>query len=151
MIKFFIIAAVMWVVLILGLNNAGAQTTYNNIEVKNYAKAAQVTLDTNGMVKAVYYRNDSIPTITGTVIDWTKGNILKKTIAATTTFTFSNTTMGSITIIITSTSGATVINWPGSVIWSNGSAPLQTANKTDIYTFISNGGGSFYGAVVQNY
>lgn len=151
MIKLLIISAALWLVLILGQNPAAAQTKYGNIEVKDYAKSAKVTLDTTGMVRAVYYRNDSIPTVTGTTIDWSKGNILKKTITGTTTFTFSNTTMGSITVIITSTSGATVINWPGSVIWPAGSTPTQTSNKTDIYTFISNGGGSFYGAVIQNY
>lgn len=146
MIKFLLI-----LIFIITVGSLQAQTKYGNIEVKDYAKSAKVTLDTTGMVKAVYYRNDSIPTITGTTIDWSKGNILKKTITGTTTFTFSNTTMGSITVIITSTSGATVINWPGSVIWPAGSTPIQTSNKTDIYTFISNGGGSFYGAVIQNY
>lgn len=146
MIKFLLI-----LIFIITVGSLQAQTKYGNIEVKDYAKSAKVTLDTTGMVKAVYYRNDSIPTITGTTIDWSKGNILKKTITGTTTFTFSNTTMGSITVIITSSSGATVINWPGSVIWPAGSTPTQTSNKTDIYTFISNGGGSFYGAVIQNY
>ena len=146
MIKFLLI-----LIFIIAAGSLQAQTKYGNIEVKDYAKSAKVTLDTTGMVRAVYYRNDSIPTVTGTVIDWSKGNILKKTITGTTTFTFSNTTMGSITVIITSSSGATVINWPGSVIWPGGATPTQTSNKTDIYTFISNGGGSFYGAVIQNY
>lgn len=150
MIKQFFLTTVILVLFLLGSNYLAAQTKYGNIEVKDYAKSAKITLDTTGMVRAVYYRNDSIPTITGTVVDWTKGNILKKTITGNTTFTFSNTTMSSITVIITC-SGSNTVNWPGSVIWPGGTPPTQTANKTDIYTFISNGGGSFYGAVVQNY
>jgi hypothetical protein len=85
-------------------------------------------------------------TISALAIDWSLSNVHTKSIGATnTTFTFSNTQDGQcITVIITSTTGT--VTWP-TVKWQNGSAPTQTANSTDVYTFVK-AGSTFYGSYI---
>jgi hypothetical protein len=85
-------------------------------------------------------------TISASAIDWSLSNVHTKSIGSTdTTFTFSNTQDGQcITVIITSTTGT--VTWP-TVKWQNGSAPTQTANSTDVYTFVK-AGSTFYGSYI---
>lgn len=87
--------------------------------------------------------------ITAQDIDWSLSNTFSKTISSNTTFTFSNQVDGqTISVAVRSTSGATS-SWPASVSWA-GSAPTQTANKIDVYTFIKMGASTF-GSYVQGF
>lgn len=90
--------------------------------------------------------------ISGTSIDWATGNVFTKTLSANTTFTFSNQSSGqTIVVRITNTASNYTVTWPGSVLWSGGTAPVQTIGaKSDVYTFIHDGT-SIYGSVVQNF
>ena len=90
--------------------------------------------------------------ISGTSIDWATGNVFTKTLSANTTFTFSNQASGqTIVVRLTNTASNYTVTWPGSVLWSGGTAPVQTIGaKSDVYTFVYDGS-SIYGSVVQDF
>jgi hypothetical protein len=50
-------------------------------------------------------------------------------------------------VAVTNTSGSATVTWP-TVKWSGGTAPTQTTNGTDVYTFVDVLG-TIYGAVLQ--
>lgn len=85
-------------------------------------------------------------------INWSLSAVFTKTLAANTTFTFSNTVDGrTIVVALTNTASNYTVTWP-TVLWSgSGTAPTQTIGaKTDIYTFIKIGS-VIYGSAVQNF
>jgi len=90
--------------------------------------------------------------ISASAIDWATGNVFTKTLAANTTFTFSNQTSGQVIVVrITNTASNYTVTWPGSVLWSAGVTPTQTTGaKSDVYTFVYDGTTTF-GSVVQNF
>ena len=83
-------------------------------------------------------------------IDITLGNVHTCTLAVgTTTFTFDNPAVTgkgcSFTLITTQdATGSRGITWPASVDWSAATAPTltATANRTDIFTFVTYNGGT---------
>lgn len=89
--------------------------------------------------------------IASTAIDWSAASTFTKTLAANTTFTFSNTTDGqTIVVALTNTASNYTVTWP-TVSWSGGTPPVQTVGvKTDVYTFIKIGS-TYYGSAVQNF
>ena len=89
-------------------------------------------------------------TISASDIDWSKIGPFTKTLAANTTFTFSNTTNGqTISVALTNTASNFTVTWP-TVKWTAGTPPVMTIGaKDDVYTF-QKIGSTFYGAVVQN-
>lgn len=87
--------------------------------------------------------------IASTDIDWSAGNTFTKTIGSNTTFTFSGASSGQWITVKVTASGSYTITWP-TVTWKDGSTPVQTASKTDFYTFFYDGS-TYYGAASQNY
>lgn len=83
-------------------------------------------------------------------IDWSLSYSFYKTLAANSTFTFSNTQDGkTIIVAVTNTAGNFTLAWP-TVKWTNGSVPVLTVGaKTDVFTFVKING-ILYGSVVQN-
>ena len=96
-------------------------------------------------------------TISSTTIDWSllkiKGGLYTKTLAANTTFTFSNMTAGqTIVIALTNTASNFTVTWPAGAKWSGGTAPTQTTGaKTDVYTCIAFDASNAYCSYVQNF
>jgi hypothetical protein len=90
----------------------------------------------------------------GTVnIAFAAGNIVNMTLTASTTLTFSTHVVGTYIIkLIQGGSGSYTITWPGTVVWSGGTAPTltTTVGKTDIITLFHDGT-SFYGTYSLNY
>jgi len=82
-------------------------------------------------------------------IDWSLGGIFTKTIAANTTFTFSNVASGRVIKVVITGDASHTVTWPA-VKWAGGVAPTQTLSKVDVYTFIVANGGVIYGSAVQN-
>lgn len=86
-------------------------------------------------------------------VDCSAGNYFTKTIAADSTFTFSNVPASrsySFTLEVTHTSGA--ITWPASVQWPGGTAPTLTAGKTHLFMFVTDDGGTRWrGAALVDY
>jgi hypothetical protein len=100
---------------------------------------------------------DQIPAvaaISASAIDWATlkltGGIYTKTLAANTTFTFSNLFAGqTIVVRLTNTASNYTVTWP-TVKWTGGTPPTMTVGaKSDIYTFIYDGTDVF-GAFVQD-
>jgi hypothetical protein len=89
--------------------------------------------------------------ISASAIDWSLSGTFSKTLAANTTFTFSNATDGrTIVVALTNTTGNYTVTWP-TVSWTGGTAPVQTIGaKTDVYTLIKIGS-TTYGSVIPNF
>lgn len=83
-------------------------------------------------------------------IDWRVGSVFSKTLAANSTFTFSNVADGNVIVVaLTNTTSNFTVTWP-TVKWAGGVAPVQTVGaKIDVYTFIRVGSVTI-GSVVQN-
>jgi hypothetical protein len=96
-------------------------------------------------------RETAAAAIASTTIDWSAASSFTKTLAANTTFTFSNATDGqTIVVAITNTASNYTVTWP-TVAWTASTAPTQTVGaKTDVYTFIKIGS-TYYGSVIQNF
>lgn len=103
-------------------------------------------------VSEVGTNGGSVTTISASDIDWALNSVFAKTLAANTTFTFSNQTAGQVIIVrLTNTASNYTVTWPGGVLWSGGTPPTQTIGaKSDIYTFVYDGTNT-YGSVVQNF
>lgn len=84
-------------------------------------------------------------------IDWKLASVFTKTLAANSTFTFSNMADGqTIYVALTNTASNYTVTWP-TVKWSNGFTPVQTTGaKTDLYCFTKIGSDVF-GTFTQNY
>jgi len=89
--------------------------------------------------------------VAASAIDWATSTSFYKTLAANTTFTFSNALPGQgITVAVTNTSGNYTVTWPVTVKWPNDSIPVQSIGaRTDVYSF-RNINGVVYGAVAQS-
>jgi hypothetical protein len=85
-------------------------------------------------------------------IDWSLASLYSGTLAASTTFTFSNGINGQTMVVrLTNTGGNFTVTWPGAVKWPGGLAPVMTVGAhTDIYTFVQSNG-VIYGIANQNY
>jgi hypothetical protein len=87
-------------------------------------------------------------------INMSLGNYFTKSISANSTFTFSNTPSSrafSFTLRLT-VSGSRTVTWPSSVRWPNNSAPSLTADRTHLFMFATdNGGSTWRGAALTNY
>lgn len=83
-------------------------------------------------------------------IDLTLGNVVTGTVdTGTTTFTFSNPSASGVCCsftLILENGGSQTVNWPASVVWTNGAAPTLTASGKDILTFFTvDAGTTWYG------
>jgi hypothetical protein len=86
-------------------------------------------------------------------IDCSTANYFTKTIAADSTFTFSNPPSSrsfAFALELTHTSGA--ITWPAAVKWPKDTAPTLTTGKTHIFIFVTDDGGTRWrGAALVDY
>ena len=75
--------------------------------------------------------------ISASAIDWALAFTHSKTLAANTTFTFSNVVDGkTIIVAVTNTASNYTVTWP-TVDWGADGTPVQSVGaKTDIYTFV---------------
>lgn len=77
-------------------------------------------------------------------INCSASNYFTKTIAANSTFTFSNVPVSgvaySFTLELTHTSGT--VTWPASVVWPLNTAPTLTTGKTHLFIFVTDDGGT---------
>ena len=92
-------------------------------------------------------------TISASAIDWSVSNSFYKTLAANTTFTFSNAQDGQvITICLLNTTSNYTVTWP-TIKWAGGTAPTMTTGaKYDVYTIYYNATvGAYFGSYVQNF
>ena len=103
------------------------------------------TIVSAGGINATGVYKGNITVISGTAIDCSLGNYFTKTITGATTFTFTNVPTScvySMTIEITC-NGSNSITWPTpNVKWPIDTAPTLTDGKTQMFTFITDDGGT---------
>lgn len=88
--------------------------------------------------------------IPASAIDWSLGSVFTKTLAANTTFTFSNLKNGrSILVLLDGSAGSYTVTWPAGILWPGGTAHSMTATGVDIVRF-TRIGGTIYGWVQSN-
>lgn len=95
--------------------------------------------DENGLIE------EDDKNISGTEIDWARGNFFQKTISGSTTFTFANLPSSRNNgtnqfIVIELTNAGTNVNWPIAVKWQDGVAPTFTASGKDIVVMYNRDG-----------
>jgi hypothetical protein len=120
------------------------------------AYGLSLTYDTAGNL--VVTANVTAKTYVGTTvsisaldIDWSLGTQFYKTLAANSTFTFSNVSEGqTITVWLTNTASNFTSTWP-TATWVGGAAPGETPGaKTDAFTF-TKVNGTIWAAPCQNF
>ena len=100
------------------------------------------TIGAGASVTGAYKSN--ISTVSGTTIDCSQGNYFIKTITGATTFAFSNVPTGCayiMTVEITC-NGSNSIAWPAAVKFPADTAPTLTDGKTQLFTLITDDGGT---------
>ena len=87
-------------------------------------------------------------------MDLSLGNTFYVTMAANTTFAFSNvptgTNLTNFSIITYNSAGGFAISWPASVTWAGAQTPTRTttSGKSDVYTFFTlNAGTTIIGSL----
>lgn len=132
------------------ISSAGAQDLSAN---RTWTLSLPQNIDTAAAVQfgtvLAKYEQDTEVAIAAAAIDWSAGGVFTKTIAANTTFTFSNVTAGRVIRVVITGDASHTVTWPA-VKWGGGVAPVQTLSKDDVYTFISLASGTIYGSAVQN-
>jgi hypothetical protein len=155
----------------LGTNSAITEADIDNININGNTIS---TTDTDGsltltpdgtgeVVTSKFMRgtfSDKVTAIgntsTAATVDLSLGTVFTATLTGNCTFTFSNpngvaTTASSFTLILTNdATPSRSIVWPGSVEFSDGTAPARTtaANATDIWFFFTpDGGSTYYGSI----
>lgn len=85
-----------------------------------------------------------------TDLDWSQHNVFKKTITATSTFTFSNTIDGVsvLFVVVNNTASGKIINLPSGLKWAGGVAiSTIAANTSVIFSFIKIDGQIYCSAI----
>lgn len=129
-----------------------AQTFTNTVSI------AVCNPDNLNIQKGVTESNESVGVISSSVtIDLLEGTYFSSTCSSNTTFVFGNyasgsTRVNSFTLRVTCTGSGTTLTWPSAVIWDSGTAPTLTDNKTHIFVFTTDDGGTTVrGAALVDY
>ena len=100
------------------------------------------TIGAGASVTGAYKSN--ISAVSGTTIDCSQGNYFTKTITGATTFAFSNVPTGCVYIMTVEVTcnGSNSIAWPAAVKFPADTAPTLTDGKTQLFTFVTDNGGT---------
>lgn len=119
--------------------------TVDRVGINQSSPATRLDIDGNF--------GQNIVAVSALDVDCATGNYFTKTIAANSTFTFSNAPASrsyAFTLEVTHTSGT--ITWPAAVKWPGGTAPTLTTGKTHLFMFVTDDGGTTWrGASLINY
>lgn len=130
--------------ILAGATVTTAELNYLDITTLGTSEASKaVTADSGGQVIIDGTYAGNITAVAALDIDCSSGNYFTKTIAANSTFTFSNVPTSvsyAFTLEITHTSGT--ITWPASVKWAADLVPSLTTGKTHLFMFVTDDGGT---------
>ena len=104
--------------------------------------AAQIQANAGTKVTGTYSSN--ITAMGANDVDCSTANYFTKTITGATTFTFSNvpTYCAYIMTMEVTLNGSNAITWPAAVKWPADTAPTLTDGKTQLFTFVTDDGGT---------
>jgi len=131
---------------VIKTNNGGQNSIRGATDggVKLYYSNSQKFETTSGGVNVTGGYTENIVAVSGTAVDCATGSYFTKTITGATTFTFTNVPTGvayAFTFEVT-LNGSNAITWPGTVKWPLDTAPTLTDGKTQLFTFITDDGGT---------
>ena len=137
-----------------GVTATAAELNYSDITTLGTSEASKiVTADSGGKVFFNGAQRSNVVAMAALNMDCDLGNYFTKTIAANSTFSFSNVPSGAsyaLTLELTHTSGT--VTWPASVKWPRDEAPVLTTGKTHVFVFFTDDGGTRWrGAALINY
>ena len=123
---------------VTNIDSVGLITARNGINVI----AGISTLGAGAKVVGSYTSN--ITAMGANDVDCSTSNYFTKTITGATTFTFSNVPTSSAYIMTmeVTLNGSNAITWPAAVKWPADTPPTLTDGKTQLFTFITDDGGT---------
>ena len=128
------------------INSGGLDITAGGIDVTAggiNVVAGITTVGGGASVTGTYKSN--ITTVSGTTIDCSQGNYFTKTITGATEFGFSNVPTGCVYIMTleVTCNGSAAITWTGTTVkYPADTAPTLTDGKTQLFTLITDDGGT---------
>ena len=128
------------------INSGGLDITAGGIDVTAggiNVVAGITTVGGGASVTGTYKSN--ITTVSGTTIDCSQGNYFKKTITGATAFGFSNVPTGCVYIMTleVTCNGSAAATFTGTAVkWPADTAPTLTDGKTQLFTLITDDGGT---------
>ena len=132
---------------VIGLSTFRAGNDFNaggvNVDAGGVNVVAGIsTIGAGASVTGAYKSN--ISAVSGTTIDCSQGNYFTKTITGATTFAFSNVPTGCayIMTVEVTCNGSNSIAWPAAVKFPLDTAPTLTDGKTQLFTFVTDNGGT---------
>lgn len=132
----------------------GAGTGDGDVTLSGTQTLSNKTLTSPELTGTVYIngsaRSNIVDVASGTNFDLSLGNYFIRTVAGNVTFTVSNAPASrayAFTVEITHTTGT--ITWFSGVVWPGGVAPVLTTNRTHLFTFVTDNGGTTWRAVAN--
>ena len=129
---------------VTNIDSVGLITARKGINVTAGVSTFAAATHQNAGTKVTGPYSANITAMGANDVDCSAGNYFTKTITGATTFTFSNAPSGvvySFTMEVT-LNGSNSIAWPTSVKWPLDTAPTLTDAKTQLFTFITDDGGT---------
>lgn len=128
--------------------------TSAGVALSDFTQTLQDKDGTIALLSDVYQGRPSVVlSTTSPTIDWSQGHQFVETLPGNTTIKMINSVDGeSIVVALKNNATSYTVTWPTipAIFWTSGSAPVQTASKTDLY-ILTNIAGSIFGRAVQNY
>ena len=121
------------------INSGGLDITTGGINVVAGIATVGGGASITGAVKS------NISTVSGSTIDCSQGNYFKKTITGATEFAFTNVPTGCVYIMTLEVicNGSAAITWTGTAVkWPADTAPTLTDGKTQLFTLVTDDGGT---------
>ena len=129
---------------VTNIDSVGLITARKGINVTAGVSTFAAATHQNAGTKVTGPYSANITAMGANEVDCSVGNYFTKTITGATTFTFANapsSVVYSFTMEVTC-NGSNAITWPATVKWPADTAPTLTDAKTQLFTFITDDGGT---------
>ena len=126
------------------VDSVGLITARNGINVTAGVSTFAAATHQNAGTKVTGSYTSNITAMGANDVDCSGGNYFTKTITGATTFTFSNvpTSTAYIMTMEVTLNGSNAITWPAAVKWPADTPPTLTDGKTQLFTFVTDDGGT---------
>ena len=129
---------------VTNIDSVGLITARSGINVLAGVSTFAAQIEANGGTKITGSQTSNISAMGANAVDCSAGNYFTKTITGATTFTFTNVPTGvayTFTMEVT-LNGSNAITWPATVKWPADTPPTLTDGKTQLFTFVTDDGGT---------